>query len=331
MNLRNEIKEYANKIGIEYIGFIKCRKFTELYDFFKERKEKGLENEFEESDIEKRINPNHYMEEGKAIISFAFPYLQEDEYFNNGFSVYTRGEDYHNVVHKYLNKVCEFIESKGGKAIALTDSNTLPERYIAYISGLGFIGKNNMLITKKYGSYVFLGEIITDLDIANEDIRKFEEIKSFKECGKCEICYKECPTKSINKNKKNSNICLSYITQKKQLSDIEMRLMNGRIFGCDSCQLECPYNSDSEFSKIEEFKIKDFMKNVNTDDLLKIDNKSFKETLKTTSCGWRGKNVIMRNAIIKALLVENKNIENIKINSEYVKDFKNRLLEINKL
>lgn len=331
MSLREEIKNYANEIGIEYVGFIKCRKFIELYDFLKERKEKGLENEFEESDIEKRINPNYYMEEGKAIISFAFPYLHDEEYSDNGFSVYTRGEDYHNVVHKYLKKICEFIESKNGKAIALTDSNTLPERYIAYISGVGFIGKNNMIITKKYGSYVFLGEIITDLDIAGEDIRTFDDIKNFKECGSCEICYKECPTKAINKVKKNSKICLSYITQKKELSDNEMKLMNGQIFGCDSCQLECPYNAKKEFSKIEEFKVKDFMKTLNTEQMLEIDNKSFKETFKTTSCGWRGKNVIMRNAIIKRALVENENIENIKTNSDYVKDFKIRLLGSNKL
>ncbi|WP_066874600.1 tRNA epoxyqueuosine(34) reductase QueG [Clostridium mediterraneense] len=331
MDLRQEIIDYCKEIGLDTIGFIKCRKFTELYDFFKERKEKGLENEFEEQDIDIRITPNHYMEEGKTIISIAFPYLHDTEYEDNGFSLYTRGEDYHNVVHKYLKQVCEFIESKGGKALAFTDSNTLPERYIAYISGVGFIGKNNMLITKKYGSYVFLGEIITDLDIAGEDVRTADEIQQFKECGECEICYNECPTKSINRVRKNCNICMSYITQKKEINKVFIKKMDGRIFGCDSCQLECPYNRDKEYSKIEEFKPKDFMRNVTTEDMISIDNANFKKTFKQTSCGWRGKNIIIRNAMIKRHLVEKENIKDVKSNSEYINDYKNRLLDIDKL
>ena len=110
------------------------------------------------------------MQEGKTIISIAFPYLHDGVYNSNGFSLYTRGLDYHRVVKSYLDKICEFIEKIGGKAMSFVDSNTLPERYIAYLSGIGFIGKNNMLITKKYGSFVFLGEIITDLDIDTKDI-----------------------------------------------------------------------------------------------------------------------------------------------------------------
>ena len=133
----------------------------------------GLENEFEETDIEKRINPMWYMERGKTIISIAFPYLWVENNIENGFSKYTKGLDYHRVVKKYLDKICDFIKSKGGEAISFVDSNTLPERYIAYLANIGFIGKNNMIITEKYGSYVFLGEIITDLELANEEIREF--------------------------------------------------------------------------------------------------------------------------------------------------------------
>ena len=211
---KDEIISFCNSLGLDTLGFIKCREFTELKNFFYERKEKGLENEFEEEDVLKRINPFNYMEEGKTIISIAFPYLHDVNYFDNGFSVYTRGTDYHRVVKSYLNKICDFIESIGGKALSFVDSNFLPERYIAYLAGVGFIGKNNLIITKKYGSYVFLGEIITNLEIETNE-RNYEEIQSFKECGDCELCYKSCPSKAINPYKKNSNICVSYLTQKK--------------------------------------------------------------------------------------------------------------------
>ncbi|MGL4990165.1 MAG: tRNA epoxyqueuosine(34) reductase QueG [Sarcina sp.] len=326
MDIKKKIIEFCTSKGLYNVGFIKCRTFTELYSFYEERKLKGLENEFEEPDINKRINPNIYMEEGKTIISIAFPYLYDTDYVDNGFSVYTRGEDYHSVVHKYLDQIIKILEEYGAKAIGLTDSNTLPERYIAYLAGVGFVGKNNMIITKKYGSYVFLGEIITDIDIADDDIRSFEEIPKFKECGECEICYCKCPTKSINKVKKNPNICMSYITQKKDIDDKFIKLMNGRVFGCDSCQLECPYNMELEYSPIEEFKPMDFMNKTTTDEMVNIDNVTFKKTFKQTSCGWRGKNTIIRNAMIRKSLYEKKSINDIKSNSEYINSYKNRLL-----
>lgn len=326
---KEKIINFCNSLGLDTLGFIKCREFTELKEFFYERKEKGLENEFEEEDIEKRINPFNYMSEGKTIISIAFPYLHNIDYYDNGFSVYTRGEDYHKVVKSYLSKICEFIESIGGNAMSFVDSNFLPERYIAYLANVGFIGKNNLIITKKYGSFVFLGEIITDLEIETKE-RDFNEIEKFNECGSCEICYKECPSKSINKYKKNPNICVSYFTQKKTLEDKEIKLLKGRVFGCDSCQNSCPYNENINFSNIKEFYPFDFMNKENTRELASIGTKDFKESFLKTSCGWRGKNVLKRNAIIK-INSDSGEIESIKTDSPYLKDYVNRLLDNNKI
>lgn len=318
--LKDKIKEYCNLLGLDTIGFIKCRRFNELADFYGYRKELGLENEFEEEDIEKRINPRWYMEEGKTIISIAFPYLWVENNIDNGFSKYTKGLDYHRVVKSYLDKICIFINELGGNAISFVDSNTLPERYIAYLAGIGFIGKNNMIITKKYGSYVFLGEIITDLNLADKDLREFNDIKRYKECGECTNCFKECPTKSINKKKINPNICSSYITQKKDLTEKEIVLLKGKIFGCDICQNICPYNSEVNFSKIEEFKPLDFMCNNDSELYAEMNNKFFKENISKTSCGWRGKNVIKRNAIIK-LRNEGREIEKYKGDSPYLNEY----------
>ena len=328
MDIKEQIVKYCNGLSLDLIGFTPCREFSELREFYKYRKENNLENEFEESDIEKRINPNHYMEEGKTIISIAFPYLYEKSYGNNGFSIYTKGLDYHNVVKSYLDKICDFIEGIGGKAISFVDSNTLPERYIAYLSGIGFIGKNNMIITKKYGSFVFLGEIITDLHIDLRDNKQLENTP----CIDCDRCYKACPTNSINETKKNCNICMSYISQKKDIDDEFLHLMKGRIFGCDSCQLSCPCNHNISYSNIEGFKPLNFMKEtIDTDDLISLDNKEFKETFKTTSCGWRGKNTLIRNALIKRYFVEKKDIDGYNFQSPYLKAYKNRLLMLNKV
>ena len=90
MDIKGQIVKYCADLGLDLIGFTPCREFSELRKFYNYRKDEGLENEFEEVDIEKRINPNHYMQEGKTIISIAFPYMHVGVYNSNGFSLYTR-------------------------------------------------------------------------------------------------------------------------------------------------------------------------------------------------------------------------------------------------
>lgn len=334
MGVKEDIMNYCLSLGINSVGFIKCRRFDELKAFYEKRKNLNLQNEFEENDIELRINSKEWFEEGKTIISIAFPYIFSDEHLNmkleSGFSIYTRGIDYHYVVSNYLNNIGEIIEANGGKYKTFVDSNTLPERYIAYISGVGFIGKNNLIITHTHGSYVFLGEIITDLEIYDDDKRTFDEIDLFRECGECNICYDKCPTKSINNLRKNCNICLSYITQKKELSDWEIQKLNGRIFGCDTCQLYCPYNSKIEKSQINEFKPLDLFDDCNEDYIINMNNSIFKETFKKTSCGWRGKNVLKRNALIRKYIFKNKSMDDlkaIKFESPYLEEYSKRICE----
>lgn len=323
MNYRDAVLNYCKKIGLDTVGFTECRKFYELYDYFKFRNSNLLTSEFEEKDEKKRINPHIYMKEGKTIISVAFPYLFDYNLKDDiGFSLYTRGEDYHKVVFKYLNKICTFIENLGGKAVPLVDSNAIPERYVANLCGIGFIGKNNMIITEKYGSYVFLGEIITDL--------KFEYDKPSEcKCGNCNICTKACPTGAICKEK-NANLCMSYITQKKYVEDEWILKFKGRLFGCDICQIVCPYNKNVLLSNIPEFKPFEFMENINLYEIINMDNKLFKEKYKKTSCGWRGKNLIVRNGLINSLVL-NKKIKVEDIRSTYIKDYYNRLLKLLKL
>lgn len=329
--IKESIEKYCNSLGLDAIGFIKSRKFEELRNFYKWRKKMSLENEFEEKDIEKRINPNIYMNEGKTIISIAFPYLWDKEKSNNGFSQYTKGFDYHRVVKDYLDKICTYIiEKLGGNAISLVDSNSLPERYIAYLAGVGFIGKNNMIITKKYGSYVFLGEIITDLEVHCNDSGNFDNILEYKQCEGCNNCLKECPTKSINSYKINPNICSSYFTQKKDITDKEIKLLKGKIFGCDDCQIKCHYNESALLGNIDEFKPLEFMCYNDLKLYANINNKFFKEKISKTSCGWRGKNVIKRNAIIK-LHNEGEDISEFAGDSPYINDYVSRLLKDDKI
>ncbi|MBU3101391.1 MULTISPECIES: tRNA epoxyqueuosine(34) reductase QueG [Clostridium] len=330
MSVKDDIIKFCSINGLDVIGFSECRIFHELNPYFDKRKKLGLENEFEEKELDKKINPFIYMEDGKTIISIAFPYLYDNDISGKVyFSDYTMGRDYHLVLIEYMKKICTYIQGLGAKAMYFVDSNALPERYIASLCGLGFIGKNNMLITKRYGSYVFLGEIITDLVIEPDE-------SVTQKCGDCEICLSACPTSAIVKGKvginNNSNICLSYITQKKDIEDLWFEKLGGRLFGCDTCQKVCPYNKKVELSVIKEFKPYEHMKTPELKVLMNIDNKLFKDMYKITSCGWRGKNIIRRNAIINAFIIEKVEITALqKDTSPYIRDYYYRLLKFFKL
>ncbi|MBE6023084.1 MAG: tRNA epoxyqueuosine(34) reductase QueG [Cellulosilyticum sp.] len=330
--MKQKIEAFCQSLGLDTMGFIPCRRFDELEDYYKSREEKQLQNEFEGKVLEERLNPTHYLENGKTILSIAFPYDYKEvedqayEQEENGFSIYTKRLDYHRVVKKYLDQIVAFIETLGGQAIALVDSNTLPERYIAYLAGVGFIGRNNMLITEKYGSYVFLGEIITDLEIPCQDQRAQSQLTDYVECGQCENCLRECPTKSIHKKGCNPNICLSYLTQKKTLEVKEIKLLKGNLFGCDFCQLKCPYNEAARPSVLEDFKKLVYMEE-EPSIYAGMDNSFFKEKMSVTSCGWRGKNVIRRNAMIR-MAYEGKAVEGYLGDSPYINEYIQKLMEI---
>lgn len=322
---KKKIEDFCRSLGLDTFGFIPCRTFQELQGFYEKRIQEGTHNEFEEADVLKRIDPRMYMEEGKTLLSIAFPYCDEKAHKGNanGFSIYTKRMDYHKVVKSYLDQICGYIEELGGKAVGLVDSNALPERYIAYLAGVGFIGKNNMLITKKYGSYVFLGEIIINLEIDCEDRCSFDEIQDYKECGMCTRCIGECPTKAINMTKRNANNCLSYLTQKKELTDQEISLLKGNVFGCDFCQKSCPYNEQSAHTPLAMFATLDYMEE-DVECYASMDNKYFKEKISRTSCGWRGKNVIKRNALI-AMKYEGQKVSGFKGDSPYLNNYIERL------
>ena len=158
---------------------------------------------------------------------------------------------------------------------AFTDNSPIPEVKAAAISGLGIIGKNKLLINEKWGSFVFLGEIITDMEI------KFPPTK-IKDCINCRKCIEICPTKFLEDQ---NNTCLSHITQKKKIDEKEEKIIKkGKsVFGCDKCQEVCPLNKDKPLTNIKEF-----LESYREKYELGEDNKN-------RAYNWRGEEIIKRN------------------------------------
>ncbi len=116
---------------------------------------------------------------------------------------------------------------------------------------------------------------------------------------------------------------------KKHLSKDELRYIEGKIFGCDICQNVCPYNKEIQYSNIDEFKPFDFFKNDSLLDIINLNNSDFKNKYKNCSCGWRGKNTLIRNAMVTYKSIKNKDIDNIykTINSPYIKDYYDKIFK----
>jgi len=206
-------------------------------------------------------------------------------------SMYTYGFDYHNVIKKRLTP---FLNED---TLILVDNHTIDERLCLALTGLAFLGKNNLMIHKDYGSYFFIGLLLSK--------QKYDEVivDNFDSCGTCEICINACPVNALFKGY-DVNKCMSaYNQSKRPLTDEEIK-HNYLLLGCDICQRVCPKNKNIKESQTLEFYPKDHSY-VLIDDLFHLSNKAFKEKYGQAAYLWRGKTLLLRNAL--TILLKTKN------------------------
>jgi len=281
--MKKTIMEQLAAQGACAAGVVRARKLTELREILEKRGSVSLC----EPDIEKRINPFLLMPEVKSIIVCLFSYCLRRK---TRVSEYAMGLDYHIVIKARLKKASELLKDKGYRAEVYADNAPLPDRYLAYLAGLGFFGKNGMLINEKYGSKVFIGYILTDCSIEED---KPLDNRYCVGCGKCTAA---CPGGAIGENFGfDEGRCVSYLTQRKgELSAVEAEIVkkSGYIWGCDICQNVCPYNYAAPVTDIDEFGKNTVEDILITDDMT---NREFKERYGNRAFAWRGKGVLKRN------------------------------------
>ncbi len=256
-----------------------------------------VETPFVEKDIEKRINPKLIREDAKSIIALGLSYNKVfigdiDNKIRGKISIGAMGIDYHIIIKDKLEHIKNSLNIEGD---VFVDTGPLVDREVAKRCGLGQIGKSGNIINKKLGSIFFIGYIVTNIELAptistyNEDLCK--------DCNKCIIA---CPSGSILEDGFDYKMCISYLTQKKELeTEQEKALINRQIYGCDICQRVCPYNKDTY--KEEIFDIDIFYPDI--EHILNMTNKDFANTYKKSACGWRGKKIKILQIPIKNLLV----------------------------
>ena len=231
-------------------------------------------------EAERRKNISSLLTDAKSILSVGFNYINSnDTNQKSPFKVgkFSQGEDYHSVIYKKLKNIGKWInlEIPDCKWKICVDTSPLLEKAWAEESGLGWIGKNSNLITKKNGSWVTLGFILLTKDLIPD--KPHQSL-----CGKCDICIERCPTKAIVEPFViQSDLCIAYHTIENRQKTIPKKIeenLNGWVAGCDICQDVCPWNKSVPYNNISETKPKEWIKNLSIESL-NWDDKTWEKNL----------------------------------------------------
>ncbi|WP_102407453.1 tRNA epoxyqueuosine(34) reductase QueG [Parabacteroides bouchesdurhonensis] len=259
------IKELAYKQGFDACGIARVASADTEAACFDRWLAEGCHGgmKYMENHRDIRFNPEGLVEGARSVISVALNYYPEKKLPANipHIAYYAYGKDYHQVVKEKLRRLWESILSsfqedgmtpeEAPSARIFTDSAPILERYWAWKAGIGFIGKNTNLIIPRKGSFFFLGEIVTTLEVDEYD----ESQKN--RCGNCTRCLKACPTGALEGEQRlNASRCLSYLTieHKGEIPAEQAGKLGNRLYGCDTCQLVCPWNRFAVPTKEDEFR-----------------------------------------------------------------------------
>lgn len=301
--LKRDVQAYAETIGIDQIGFTTADPFLELKDRLYHHREKGYESGFEEKDIEKRAHPELTMPHAKSIVAIALAYpsrmknapRSKKGAYRGLMARVSWGEDYHRVLNRKLEQLERYIKETipEARVESMVDTGVLSDRAVAERAGIGWSGKNSAMISEKLGSWIYLGEMITNLpfppDTPVED-----------GCGDCNLCVDNCPTGAlVQGGQLNAQRCIAFVTQRKDFIEDEFKEKIGnRLYGCDTCQQVCPKNRGIDFHTHEAFEPDPETAKPLLKPLLKMGKREFKERFGRTSGAWRGKKPIQRNAVL---------------------------------
>lgn len=301
--LKEEIVAYSKEIGIDKIGFAQADVFGELKERLRLQQDLGYQSGFEESDIEKRTEPERLLSGASSIISIALAYPSKMKNAPRSVKGERRGifcraswgKDYHHILREKLSLLEDFIIKKVPEANvkSMVDTGELSDRAVAERAGIGWSAKNCAIMSPEFGSYMYLGEMITNLalppDTPMED-----------QCGSCNKCVEACPTGAlVQGGQLDSSKCIAFLTQTKGfLPDQYRDKLGNRLYGCDTCQTVCPENKGKDFHHHVEMEPDPEIAKPLLKPLLSMSNREFKEKFGYVSGSWRGKKPIQRNAII---------------------------------
>jgi epoxyqueuosine reductase len=271
------IKSEAKALGFSFCGISKAEKLEKEASQLEDWLTKGMHGKmgYMENHFDKRVDPRKLVEGAKSVVCLLYNYAPEQELPSEQYKIarYAYGQDYHHVIKTKIAALIENISPTLGQfeGRIFTDSAPVMERQWAAKSGLGWLGKNTLLLNREMGSYFFIATIISDWAFEYD-----APIKDY--CGTCTACIDACPTQAINPNGYlEANKCISYLTI--ELKDEIPKEFNGKMdnwmFGCDVCQEVCPWNRFSTPNKESLFQPNEELKGMNDKDWEEITQEVF--------------------------------------------------------
>lgn len=279
------VKKRALELGFISCGISKAQFLEDEAPRFEAWLKNGqnAQLQYMENNFDKRLDPTKLVPGAKSVISMLFNYYPHEVQVENTFKIskYAYGQDYHFVLKDKLKQLFEFMQEEIGEIDGryFTDSAPVLDKAWAARSGLGWIGKHTLMLSKQKGSFFFIAEIICDLELEYDG-------PATDHCGTCTACIDACPTGAIVSEKVvDANKCISYLT-------IELRnempsIMDGKfedwVFGCDICQDVCPWNRFSKPHQEPLFHPHPELLSMNKDDWLRLDEDRYRDLFRKSA------------------------------------------------
>ena len=302
--LKNIIQKKSKEFGFDIMRVTDPKINKEDNIYMKEFLDKNYHGDMDwlKKNIERRMSPKKIWEDTKSIIILGVNYGPDHNPMKNleskeigNISVYARGNDYHDIIKKNLKQFGRWIVSETNSEIKVfIDTAPIMEKPLAQRAGLGWQGKHTNLVSKKYGSWLFLASIFTNLNL---EIDKEEE----DHCGSCNNCLEICPTNAFVKPYKlDARKCISYLTiEHKGIIPNELRSKIGnRIYGCDDCLAVCPWNKFAKESSEIKFKQKNPTSFYELKNLSLLDESKFRKIFSKSPIKRIGRNRFLRNVLL---------------------------------
>ena len=276
------MKKLAHQAGFDFCGISKAEFLEDQADHLEQWLKKGQQGKmtYMERYFDKRLDPGLLVPGAQSVITLLYNHYPARELpKENNFHIarYAYGQDYHQVIKKKMRELLESLRSAIGdiQGRIFVDSAPVMERAWAQRSGAGWIGKNSLLLTRDGGSYFFIAEIISDLELkADEPIGDY--------CGTCTRCIDHCPTEAITPYQVDGSKCISYFTielREEIPKEVKGKFENW-IFGCDICQEVCPWNRFSHSHHEQEFIPLEALFDMNQEKWKALDRESFNKLFK---------------------------------------------------
>jgi epoxyqueuosine reductase len=300
---KQQIAEKAAALGFDAVGFTQAKVPEACGEGLREYLAAGRHGEMAwmEARADQRADPQELWPEAVSVISLGMSYAPEGDALASvglagvgNISVYARGRDYHDVIKGKLKHLAQFIASGGVSVKVFVDTAPVMEKPLASLAGVGWQGKHTNLVSRRHGSWLFLGEVFTTLQIA-------PDTPHADRCGRCSACMAACPTDAFPAPYKlDARRCISYLTiEYAGPIPEEFRVaMGNRIYGCDDCLAVCPWNKFAAAGREAKLAQREELVAPRLAELAGLDDAGFRAMFSGSPVKRIGRNRFVRNVAI---------------------------------